>query len=122
MSEKTGRLAGKVAIVVGSTSGIGAEIARRFAFEGAMVVVSGRRTELGEAVVKEILDGGGKAVYQKTDVRDPEQCRALCQRAEDDFGGLDSLGYSSGIFHRAGFDEISPEFWDDMERIVIPNE
>ncbi|RKX32815.1 MAG: hypothetical protein DRP71_11490 [Verrucomicrobia bacterium] len=51
MSGKTGRLAGKVALVVGSTSGIGAGIARRFASEGAMVVVSGRRTEKGEAVL-----------------------------------------------------------------------
>lgn len=119
MSGKTGRLAGKVAIVVGSTSGIGAETARRFAAEGAMVVVSGRRTDQGDAVVKAILDEGGQAVFQQTDVRDPKQCRSLCQRAEDEFGGLDSLVYSSGIFHRASFDEISPEFWDDMQAINV---
>lgn len=115
MSGKTGRLAGKVALVVGATSGIGAGIARRFASEGAMVVVSGRRTEKGEAVVKSISDRGGDAVFHQTDVRDPEQCRALCQRAKDVFGGLDSLVYSSGIFHRAGFEEITPEFWDDVQ-------
>lgn len=119
MSGKTGRLAGKVAIIVGSTSGIGAETARRFAAEGAMVVVSGRRVDEGEVVVKAISDEGGKAVFQQTDVRDPEQCRALCQRAEDEFSGLDSLVYSSGIFHRASFDEISPEFWDDMQAINV---
>ncbi|MEZ5278327.1 MAG: SDR family oxidoreductase [Opitutaceae bacterium] len=119
MAESNGRLAGKVAVVVGSTSGIGAAIARRFAAEGASVVLSGRRSEQGEAVVREIVEKGGRAVFQRTDVKQPEDCAALVKRAKEAYGGLDSLVYNTGIFNRATFDEITPEFWDGMQAVNV---
>ncbi|MAF12413.1 hypothetical protein CMK11_18360 [Candidatus Poribacteria bacterium] len=57
------RLAGKVAIVTGSTSGIGAEIARVFAAEGAKVVVTGRRQDRGDDLVAEVEAVGGDASF-----------------------------------------------------------
>lgn len=64
------RLEDRVAIVVGSTSGIGRAIANAFAAEGANVVITGRRKEKGEEVVKEITDKGFDASYYQVGVSD----------------------------------------------------
>ena len=64
------RLKGKVAIVTGSTSGIGIGIARLYAAEGAKVVICGRRQEKGQAVVDRIVSEGGEASYHFMDITD----------------------------------------------------
>jgi NAD(P)-dependent dehydrogenase (short-subunit alcohol dehydrogenase family) len=71
------RLAHKVAIVTGATSGIGRTIATVFASAGASVVVSGRSAERGRAVVDEILSAGGTAAYVQADLSDTENIRNL---------------------------------------------
>lgn len=62
------RLKGKVAVVTGSTSGIGIGIARLFAAEDAKVVICGRRQEKGQAAVERILKDGGEACYHYMDI------------------------------------------------------
>ncbi len=106
------RLQGKVAIVTGSTSGIGAGIVRALAAEGARVVVSGRRQPEGEAVVAEIRAAGGTALFLQADVANPEECGLLCRRAVEEFGRLDILVNNAGIFPRVDFAEVTPEYWD----------
>lgn len=87
----TGVLDGRVAVVVGSTSGIGAAIAREFAAQGARVVVSGRRVERGEDLVRAIRSVGGQAVFVRTDVTVPADIERLIDAAVQEYGTLDIL-------------------------------
>jgi NAD(P)-dependent dehydrogenase (short-subunit alcohol dehydrogenase family) len=67
------RLLGKVAIISGGASGIGAETARVFAAQGASVVLCDLQDDLGQMVAKEISDSGGTADYQTLDVCSEDQ-------------------------------------------------
>ena len=107
-----GRLDGKVAVVTGSTSGIGEGIAAALAREGAAVVVSGRRAERGRVVARTITDAGGRAVFHEADLADATQCRPLVDRAADEFGGLDILVNNAGVFPVITFEETTVEEWD----------
>ena len=71
------RLKDKVAVITGSTSGIGAAMARLFAKEGATVVICGRRERRGNALAQEIKKSGGKAMYHFLDLTQPETITAL---------------------------------------------
>lgn len=106
------RLDGKVAIVVGSTSGIGKAIAEHFAQEGAKVVVTGRRQERGDEVVKEIQDNGGEAYFVKTDVSVEEDNRNLVKETVDKFGKLDVLYFNAGIAQATKLEDQTVEAWD----------
>ena len=59
------RLEGKVAFITGATSGIGAVMARRFAAQGASVVIAARRENRGQSVVEDIRSAGGRAAFQR---------------------------------------------------------
>ena len=83
------RLAGKTALIVGATSGIGAECARLFAAEGCQVVVAGRRVELGEQVVKEIVDKGGQACYMSVDAQNEGEVEKVVAETVARYGKLD---------------------------------
>ena len=88
-----GRLEGKVAIVTGSTSGIGRACAERFAQEGAAVVVSGRRREVGEALAAELGKG---ALFVAADVAKPADVEALVGRTLERFGRIDCIVNNAG--------------------------
>lgn len=113
------RLESRAAIVTGSTSGIGRAIAVSLANEGARVVVSGRRDDLGEAVVEEIGRGGGTAVFHHADLSDVRECAPLCRRAVDEFGGLDILVNNAGIFPHVTFEETTVEQWDRIFAVNV---
>lgn len=111
MSQK---LSNKIAVVTGSTSGIGAAIAKTFAQEGAKVVITGRRADRGEALIADIQKAGGEAIFAQADVAIPEDCQRIFEQTKDAFGGLDILVNNAGIFPRAKFESTSVEFWDNM--------
>ena len=96
------RLEGKVAIISGAASGMGAEEARMFAREGASVVVTDITDDDGEAVAREIEDSGGEAAFVHTDVTSEESWRHAVETTLERYGKVDILvnnaGISSGIF------------------------
>ena len=87
-------LAGKVAVITGAASGIGAAGVEVFVEAGAQVIVSDVQDEKGEAIVTRF--GADKVAYQHCDVTDPDALKALMQSAADTFGGLDILWNNAG--------------------------
>src|SRR5215469_1935683 len=88
--------AGKVALVTGGTSGIGAATARRLASLGAKVVIIGRRCLEGRSLLSEIKSLGGCAVFLRTDLNDAEQVRLVVPYALETFGRLDYAFNNAG--------------------------
>ena len=91
------RFSGKVVVVTGSSSGIGAAAARHFAAEGATVVVnSSSSVEAGEAVAAELRDGGHDASYVQADVADEDDRRTLVDTTLERHGRVDVLVNNAG--------------------------
>ena len=110
------RLAGKRALVTGSSQGIGAEVARLFATEGASVVISHRPSPAHtDNVVRSIRRSGGKALAAHCDVTDPASVSTMFREIERELGGLDILvntaGLSDGNIWKTGVREITLEMW-----------
>ena len=108
------RLKGKVAIVTGSTSGIGIGIAKLYAAEGAKVVICGRRQEKGQAVVDEIVKAGGEAYYHFMDITAIESIEQLFADTEAKYGRIDILvNNAANVGLKDGrVDELTLEMWD----------
>ena len=104
-------LKGKVGIVTGGGTGIGRATALAMARAGASLVIGNRDAAKGEEVVRLIVQGGGRAVFQKTDVSKPDDVKALVGRAVSEFGRLDLA------FNNAGMDgEQVPLHEQDIEQ------
>ncbi|OBG27416.1 SDR family NAD(P)-dependent oxidoreductase [Mycobacterium sp. 852002-51057_SCH5723018] len=103
-------LAGKVAIVTGGASGIGRGTVEKFVAEGARVVIADIETDKGDELAAAL---GPDAFFQRTDVSDPEEVRALVAAAVDKFGGLDVMVNNAGVsskMHRRFLDDDLADF------------
>ncbi|MEZ0482589.1 3-oxoacyl-[acyl-carrier-protein] reductase [Planococcus sp. SSTMD024] len=109
------RLTGKTAIITGASRGIGAAIARRFAEEGANIVVnySGSQDK-AEAVVAEIEQSGGKAIAVKANVADADAVKSLADAAMKEFGSIDILVNNAGITRDNLMMRMKEDEWDDV--------
>jgi glucose 1-dehydrogenase len=106
------KLRGKVAIVSGSTKGIGAACAQEFAKEGAKVVGAGRTVELGEQVVDAIKGEGGEAIFVRCDISQKAQIDHLVAKTVEQYGTIDIVVNNAGVNHAAEFLDITEEDWD----------
>jgi NAD(P)-dependent dehydrogenase (short-subunit alcohol dehydrogenase family) len=93
-----GRLDGKVALITGAGNGIGRAAARRFAAEGARVVVADIVEDAGRATAESVSEAGGQAVFVPVDVTDAGQVEAMVDAATRAYGGLHVLYNNAGIF------------------------
>lgn len=108
-----GELEGRVALVTGSTRGIGAAIAERFAAEGAVVVVHGRDAAAAQEVVGRIAANGGAAIWALADLTDPAQVDALREAVEERLGPVDVLVANAGSnpVRPGPLEEMTDEGW-----------
>ncbi len=105
----------QVAIITGSTKGIGKATALLMAAEGAKVVIVGTTEEAGNAVVDEIKAAGGEAFFQKTNVTSAADLDALVSAALDQYGKIDILVNNAGVGGSlANMDQITDEEWDKV--------
>jgi 3-oxoacyl-[acyl-carrier protein] reductase len=113
------RLAGKVAVVTGASSGIGKAIALRFAEEGAQVVVAARRKALCEQTARQILRSGGKAFVIQTDVSVESQVEALFDKTVRHYGRLDIAVNNAGIFGGRRIGETTTKAFDEVMSVNL---
>lgn len=109
----------KVAVVTGSTSGIGEAIVRTFAAHGAKVVVTGRNEERGIAIEQAITETGGHAFFLKTDLSDPEAPALLVDQAVTSFGGVDLLVNNAALVCSKPVEALSHQDWDDLFSVNV---
>lgn len=117
------KLKGKRALVTGSSSGIGVEIAKLLAAEGAQVVVNGRNVERAQAVADAINAAGGQAAVACGDLGTDAGAQAVAEAARAAFGGIDILvnnaGGASESAAKSWFDATADEWIDTYQRNVL---
>lgn len=105
-------LSGRVALVTGASSGLGAQFARVLARAGAGVVMAARRVERLKTLRAEIEAEGGDAHFVVLDVTDPDSIRAAVAHAETEMGAIDILVNNSGVASTQRLLDVRPEDYD----------
>lgn len=110
------KLNDKVAVVTGSSKGIGEGIARVFSREGAKVVVVSRNEEEGTAMAKQLGSDEGRAIYIKTDVTLSKSIQNLMSETIEVFGRIDILVNNAGYHLSKDIEQTSEEEWDFIQK------
>jgi len=106
------RLAERVALITGATSGIGRATALLFARQGALVSLTGRNEERGREVMAEIHTAGGQAMFTRSDVCSEADCRRAVEETIAAYGRLDVLFNNAGVFLPNTAAECTEAEWD----------
>jgi NAD(P)-dependent dehydrogenase (short-subunit alcohol dehydrogenase family) len=110
-----GSFDGKIALVTGSTQGVGYAAVRRLAAEGAAgLVVCGRSRDRGEAVADELGAAGVDALFVPVELDSPDSCRALVAAVDERFGRLDALVNAAGTSLRGDILDADVELFDHL--------
>ncbi len=115
-----GRLEGKVAIITGGNSGIGAKSAELFAKEGAKVVISARREAQLNEVAAKILADGGEVMSVTCDISKADQCKALVEKTVEAFGTVDILINNAGVLD-AGIEAVEKVSDETIDYLIDIN-
>jgi NADP-dependent 3-hydroxy acid dehydrogenase YdfG len=110
---------GKVVVITGASSGLGAAAALHLAGDGASVVLGARRVERIEALVSEITAKGGKALAVQMDVTDKNQVCNLVGKAVQSFGRIDVMLNNAGVMPLSPLDRYKTDEWDQMIDVNI---
>jgi 3-oxoacyl-[acyl-carrier protein] reductase len=117
---RTGRLAGKVALVTGGSRGLGRGIAEGFAAEGAKLVVNYLKDEkAANAVVDAIKQGGSDAIAVRADIGEVADVTAMVDTAVKRFGTIDILVNNAGMLNSFKLADMSVETWDNMIKVHL---
>jgi len=114
-------LSGQVAVVTGSTQGIGGGIALKLAEQGARILVHGRDSQRagGEKIVEAIEAAGSQALLVTGDLREESHCRSIVRSALSRFGRVDILVNNAGVVYRGTIEDTSTELWDEIFEINL---
>jgi len=113
------RLPGRIVAITGGAMGIGRATAQLFAEEGATVALADVEIDGADAVVKEIVGRGGRALAAGVDVGDAGQVQAFVDRVVAEYGRLDVMFANAGIAHSARFLEHPEAQWDRVLRVNL---
>ena len=123
---------GKIVLITGGTSGIGEATAIQFANEGAKVIITGRRTDRGESVVRKIKESGREAIFIHADHVKIADCQHVIRSVIEKFGRVDILFNNAGIVLSGNAEGTSEEQWQAvmdlnvtavwrMSKLVLPS-
>ena len=112
------RFSDKVAIITGGAQGIGEAIARQMASEGAAVAILDIQEAKAQAVAKDIITRGGRALAVKMDIADSLEVKRAVKQVEDKLGKVDILVNNAGWEKAGPFLELTEELWD---RVIAIN-
>ena len=110
-------LRGRVAVVTGASSGIGAAVSRALAREGALVALAARRKDV-LLEVQATLEGGAKSVVVPTDITDRQQVKSLVERAEAELGPVDVLVNCAGVMYYTLMRNLREDEWEQTVDVL----
>ena len=114
-----GRLSGKIALITGGSRGQGAAEARLFAAEGASLVITDVLDPEGEALARELREGGAVVDYRHLDVTQREEWQSVVRHAQSIHGRIDILVNNAGISQRSGLMDATLEEWENVLRVNL---
>ncbi len=100
----------KVILVTGGASGMGRDVSLTLANLGAKIVIGNRNSQAGQAIIDEIINSGGQAVFKVTDVSVADDCEALVQFALETYGCLDAAFNNSSLLTNITFADCKYDF------------
>src|ERR1700722_985157 len=117
-SDKPVALTAKVALITGAASGIGRATALLFSREGAAVAIADIN-QSGQSVAEEIIQNGGRAIFERADVTQAADCQGVVERTMREFGAINILFNNAGIIRRASVVELSEQDWDQIMAVNV---